>query len=229
MVETTLLATALAFQGRDVMELPVADALLRGPARERRRELQKEAAPFAQLLDARNPMRAVGTGNIYYRTYKTKDGAIAVGALSPALWAKVRKALETDFLGAADPSANVNDPEWVEKARAAVRDVEERVASRTSAEWIEVFDREGVPAGPVQFPEDLHEDPQVVANDMMVDLEHDLAGSVKMVAPILKFSKTQNEAQAASPPLGRDTDGLLREAGFSDEEIAKMKADGAAV
>jgi crotonobetainyl-CoA:carnitine CoA-transferase CaiB-like acyl-CoA transferase len=227
LVETTLLATALAFQA-SVMEHPLADATLRAPARERRRELQGQGASFAELAAVRNPLRAAGGANIYYRTYRTKDGAVAVGALSPTLWAKVRAALETDFLGAADPNANINDPDWVAQARAKVQEVEERVASRTSAEWIEVFDREGVPAGPVQFPEDLSEDPQVLANDMMVDLEHELSGPQKMVAPILRFSKTPTRAQGAAPPLGRDTDTYLREAGLSDEDIAKMRADGVA-
>lgn len=228
MVETTLLATALAFQGGSVMEHPVADATMRAPLRERRRELQKQNAPFAELVAARDPMRARGAGNIYYRTYRTKDGAVAVGALSPTLWAKVRKALDTEFMGAADPNANLADPEFVQKLIAGVREIEEKVTQKTSAEWMEIFDREGVPAGPVQFPEDLSEDPQVLANDMMVDLEHELAGPIKMVAPILKFSKTPSKAQGASPPLGRDTVAYLKEAGFDEAVIEKMKAEGVA-
>jgi crotonobetainyl-CoA:carnitine CoA-transferase CaiB-like acyl-CoA transferase len=224
MIETTLLATALSFQGAVVMEHPLADAGIRTPARERRRQMQKEGATYAELVAARNPARAF-SGNIYYRTYLTKDGAIAVGALSPTLWAKVRTAIGTDFMGIADPNIRM-DPEYIAETQKRVAEVEAMVREKTTAEWLEIFQREGVPSGPVQFPEDMSENPQVVANDMMVDLEHDLSGPQKMVAPILRMSASPLEAKAASPPLGRDTEALLREAGFKDADIEDMRARG---
>ncbi len=227
-VGATLLATALAFQGSSVMEHPVADAAMRTPARERRRALAAQGASFEELVLSRNPYRALAAANIYYRTYRTADGAMAVGALSPTLWAKVRKALEVDFMGMADPGFNPLDPDYMARAAAAVKELEEKVASKTSAEWMVAFDREGVPAGAVQFPEDMSEDPQVIANEMMVDLEHELSGPQKMVAPILKFSKSPMAAQGASPRLGRDTDRYLREAGLSEEQVQKMHEDGVA-
>jgi hypothetical protein len=60
MVETTLLSTALAFQGAVVMEHPLADAGMRAPARERRRQIQKEGASYQEMVNARNPARAFG-------------------------------------------------------------------------------------------------------------------------------------------------------------------------
>jgi crotonobetainyl-CoA:carnitine CoA-transferase CaiB-like acyl-CoA transferase len=224
-IETTLLATALAFQGAAVMEHPLADAGVRAPARDRRRQLQAGGATYKEMVEARNPMRAVG-GNIYYRTYLTKDGAVAIGALSPTLWEKVRNALETDFLGMSDPEFAPFDPAWQAKARAKVAEVEAHVRSRTTDEWMATFDAAGVPAAPVKFPEDMFEEPQVLANDMMVDLEHDLSGPQTMVAPILKMSKTKMEAQGAAPPLGRDTERYLKEAGFGDDVIADMRSRG---
>lgn len=225
LVETTLLATALAFQGSVVMENPVADAVMRAPARERRRQLQKEGAPFPELVAARNPAR-VFSGNIYYRTYLTKDGAIAIGALSPVLWAKVRAVLETDFLGIADPDMRPDDPEFIAKVQAGVASVEAKVRSKTTAEWLAIFEREGIPAGEVQFPEDMSEHPQVVANDMMVDLDHELSGPQKMAAPILRMARSPMAAQGAAPRLGRDTERYLREAGLGDDEITAMRARG---
>ncbi len=223
LVETSLLATALAFQGGVVMELPVADAGMRLPARENRRRMQNEGAGFAELSAARNPLRAF-SGNIYYRTYLTKDGALAVGALSPALWGKVRAAIGTDFLGFADPNLNMAAPDFQEKLGAGVATVEALIREKTTDEWLTIFEREGVPAGKVQFPEDMSENPQVLANDMMVDLEHDLSGPQQMVAPVLRMSKSKLAAQGAAPPLGRDTETYLKEAGFSDAEIADMRA-----
>jgi len=83
-----------------------------------------------------------------------------------------------------------------------------------------------VPGSPVNFAEDLPDDAQVIENEMMVDLVHDLSGPEQQVAPILKFSKTPLEAQGSSPPLGRDTPAIVASAGFSDEEIAAMRERG---
>lgn len=224
LVETSLLATALAIQST-VMEHPLADAGMRAPARETRRQMQKDGATFAELSAARNPSR-LAAGNIYYRTYLTKDGAMAIGALSPTLWGKVRAAIGTEFLGFADPSL-LMDPEAPAKMQAGVAGVEALMREKTTAEWLVIFEREGVPGGAVQFPEDMSEHPQVLANDMMIDLEHELSGPQKMAAPILRMSKSPPRAQGAAPPLGRDTERYLREAGLSDADIAAMRERGA--
>ena len=224
LVEATLLGTALAFQGSAVMELPAADATLRNPQREKRRKIKAEGATFAEMLAVSRIARTAP--NIYYRTYRTSDGAIAVGALSSSLWAKVRKALGTDFLGNADPNYDVTNAEYVEWASQQVAAIEEVVAQRTSAEWLKIFEREGVPVGPVNFSDELSSDPQVLANDLVVELEHEISGPQTMVAPILKFHKSPMKAQGASPVLGRDTTHWLRETGYSEEEIATYYAEG---
>jgi crotonobetainyl-CoA:carnitine CoA-transferase CaiB-like acyl-CoA transferase len=227
LVESSLLATALAFQSGAVMEHPIADAAFRAPARARRHELAAQGAEYGDLLAVRNPMAAFA-GNFYYRPFRTSDGAIAIGALSPSLWAKVRAAIGTDFLGMADPERDPNNPEWIAKAEVKVAEIEGQVASKTTAEWLEAFERAGVPAGPVNFPEDMSTHPQVLANDYVIELQHELSGPQTQVAPMLKFARTPMTPEQASPPLGRDTDAYLREAGFDDREIARLRAEGVA-
>lgn len=222
LVQSSLLQTALALQGNAVMEHPKADEEFRAPARERRRRLQQEGAPFAELVAARSLPR----GGLFYRAFRTRDGAIALGALSKSLRAKARKALETDYLGPDEPDFDRFSPEFRARTEAATQEVEARMLTKSTAEWLEIFDREGVPAGPVQFPEDMADDPQVRANGMMVDLVHDLSGPQRMVAPLLRFSGSEPTTPAAAPPLGRDTDACLREAGYADEEIAAMRSAG---
>ena len=224
LVEATLLATALAFQGSAVMELPAADETLRNPLRKRRRELKAAGASYVDMLAVARTQRVAP--NIYYRTYRTSDGAVVVGALSQSLWAKVRKALGTEFLGSADPNYDVTNAEYMAWAAAQVAMIEADVASRTTAEWLAIFEREGVPVGPVNFSDEMSEDPQVLANNLMVDLEHELSGPQRMVGPILKFHKSPMQAQGAAPVLGRDTTHWLREIGYSEDEIATLYADG---
>ena len=223
LVQSSLLATALALQGGVVMENPKADSEFREPARERRRALQREGAPYAEQTRVR---RAPGRGGMFYRAYRTKDGAIAIGALSKSLREKARRALESDFLGQEDPDYDPHDPAFVAKARRAAREVEERMQTRTTAEWLQVLGREGVPAGAVQFPEEMAGDPQVRANGLMVELEHELSGPQTTVAPILKFSTAGAPELRASPPLGRDTDACLLELGYAADEIGKLREEG---
>ena len=221
LIETSLLATSLALQGGAVMELPRADAA-RQKARERRRELQAQNASFEELIAVR---RAGAGGGLYYRAFRTRDGAIAVGALSAGLRAKLRRAVGTDFLGRDDPEFDANDPGFREKSRAATAEVEKKMLHKTTAEWLEIMEREGVPASRVQFPEDMSENEQVRANDLIVELEHPLSGPQKAVGPILKLSGYKPQLRS-SPPLGADTDECLREAGYSDAQIAELRRDG---
>jgi crotonobetainyl-CoA:carnitine CoA-transferase CaiB-like acyl-CoA transferase len=126
----------------------------------------------------------------------------------------------------ADPAFNPMDEAWRARAATAVAEVEATLRSKTTDEWMAIFDREGVPAGPVHFAEDMIDDPQVQANELMVSLDHDLSGPQRQVAPILGFARTPLAAQGASPPLGRDSDEYVRRAGYSDAEIAALRERG---
>lgn len=225
LIESSLLATGLAFQSGSVMEHPIADAAFRAPARARRHELAAQGAEYSELLAVRNPMTALG-GNFYYRPYRTRDGAIAIGALLPSLWAKVRAALDQDFLGLADTERDAHNPDWMANANTKLAEIEAQVASRTTAEWLEIFERAGVPAGPVNFPEDMSTHPQVLANEYVIALQHELSGPQTQVAPILKFYGTPMTPSAAAPPLGRDTETYLREVSIDAAGIEALRAAG---
>jgi crotonobetainyl-CoA:carnitine CoA-transferase CaiB-like acyl-CoA transferase len=229
MIEATLLQTAMAFQGASIFDLPLADEQSGAYVnRELVKELRARNASYQETLDARGGTIAKilgGVANIYYRPYQTKDGAVVVGALSASLFAKVRSALNTDFLGLADPELATADAAWIERAQSEVAKIEDYVRSKTTANWLEIFDIEGVPGGPVNFPEDMLTDPQVIANDMLVELDHELTGPQTQVGPIIKMSGTPLET-AASPPLGRDNDRYARMVGFSEEEILSLREKG---
>ena len=225
LVESSLMATALALQGSQVMELPAAD-MMRNQAMERVNELREQGAEYPELLEAHSPFGALRAGNIFYRAYKTKNGALAIGALSKGLRDKIRSALGMDFLGIDDPNADMQSAEFQEAGAHAVEQAEALLRSKTTEQWMEIFDREGVPAGPVNFAEEMSNHPQALANGMLVELEHDLTGSQRQAGPILKFEQTPLEAQGASPPLGRDSDEIVSRAGYSADRIAELREAG---
>jgi crotonobetainyl-CoA:carnitine CoA-transferase CaiB-like acyl-CoA transferase len=225
LIETSLLQTALGFQNSLVFDLPVADAMVHARM-DRVHQLQAAGATYPELIAAYSPLAPLRAVNIYYRPYQTTDGALVIGALSPSLWAKVRAALDTDFLGMADPNFNPMDPAWLGEARKRVAEIEAKVLAGTTAEWLERFEQHGVPCGPLNFPEDMLNDEQVLANEMVVPLEHDISGPQRQVGPLLKMSASPLAAQGSSPPLGRDTDDIVALAGYTEAEIAGLRERG---
>ena len=138
----------------------------------------------------------------------------------------MRAALETDFLGFADPDLDFTDADAMAEAVTQVRAVEAHVRAHSTDHWLQRFEEHGVPSGPIRFPEELADDPQVTANEMVVELNHDLSGPQRQVGPLLKMSATPTAAQGSSPPLGRDTEAIMREAGYGDAEIAQLRDAG---
>ena len=224
-IESTLLRTALQFQMERVTRVPAADVVSEARM-DQVHSLRDAGASYEELFEAYDPRRVQSAVNSVYRGYATKDGAVAIGALSASLRAKVRKAIGTDYLGTDDPEYDLENEEWVERGAEAVKAIEETMRTKTSTEWMEVFDREGVPASQMNFAEDLPDDPQVIENEMMVELDHELSGPELQVAPILSFRNTPLEAQGSSPALGRDTDAIVATAGYSAEEIAALHERG---
>jgi crotonobetainyl-CoA:carnitine CoA-transferase CaiB-like acyl-CoA transferase len=84
------------------------------------------------------------------------------------------------------------------------------LVTRTTAEWIDLFDRHRLWAGPVSTHADLADHPQVAAEDMIVTVDHP-AGPVRMPAPPLRLSATPLTIRRAPPMLGADTDTAIRE------------------
>ena len=220
LVETSLLTNALMIQGSAFMGVPVADAERRSSFLSDLERSRAKGEPFDSFVRRRRSMSEAVIGfGIYYRGYKTKDGALTVGCLSPATRERMRAALGID-----DPLEGSSAKSVPGEAIAAI---EAMFEERTTDEWMEVFDAHAVPASPVWFVEELLENPQVLANDYVVDLEHDLTGPQRMAAPPWQMSDSPPAAQGASPPLGRDTRKWLTGLGYSEAEIESMAKSGA--
>ena len=229
-IDTNLLATALSVQTGSFMEIDAADLEQRDEFRTVLEAMRAAGASYeeidAQRQQMLNPWRR---GNVYYRTYQAKDGALAVGCLSDRLRKRV-----ADVLGLDDPRF---EPGYDQFSEAAAKRNEELAAEaetlfreKTVAEWLETFDRVGVPAGPVRYVEEMLDDEQVTANGLRVELDHSLAGRVKMVGPMIQMSQTPLEARSASPALGEHTNEILGAMGYSEDEIvAEMKQDGVTI
>ncbi|MCH2310225.1 MAG: CoA transferase [SAR202 cluster bacterium] len=224
MIETSILATALAIQPAffEVTDNGHADS---DEYINNINILRQAQMPYELLLEERQNF--IGRGSdfkTYYTPYQTKDQAIAIGCLSNSLREKAAR-----VIGLEDPrfqpDYDPNNPSNTEKFDANFLLAKKNIASKPVSFWLKAFDNAGVPVGAVKFVEELFEDPQVLANDNVVTLQHEKAGEVKMFGPILKMSETPLKAQFASPALGQHTNELLSLLGYSDDQIETFKKD----
>jgi crotonobetainyl-CoA:carnitine CoA-transferase CaiB-like acyl-CoA transferase len=159
-----------------------------------------------------------------YQAFRTKDGWINIGGANQANWERI-----ADVLG---------HPEWRDDARfrtnsdrmanlaALVALMNDVLATRTKADWIEAFDAAGVPVGPVNTIHEALADPQTIARGMVVDLVHPQAGATKALGCPVHFSATPTSVSRPAPMLGEHTREVLADAGYSDAEIDALVAEG---
>ena len=136
-----------------------------------------------------------------------------------------------DTLGLTDdglePGWDPEKPESQAYTRALERRAEELLAERSSAEWLQIFEERGIPAGPVRFIEELFDDPQVVANGLVTEVEHVQEGKVRMVGPMAHFRGTTPTPPRASPALGQHAGEILEWLGFTQQEVDAWRDEGA--
>ncbi len=230
-IDTSLLAAAMMLQNAFSSRLPASDAIMLDPMLANLAAVRERGGSYRELVGARGGLRALigGAFLLYYGGYQTSDGAIMLGCVTPTNRQQVRNALglepgddptdDGDFNPLADGSN-----ELVDRVRATIA---KRFAADTTDNWVARLDAAGAPAAQVNIPEEMIDDPQVQAIELMVNLEHRLTGPETMVGPAFRMSATPPASQGSSPPLDGDTDDILREYGFSDDNIAAMRASGA--
>ncbi|HME69699.1 MAG TPA: CoA transferase, partial [Myxococcota bacterium] len=86
---------------------------------------------------------------------------------------------------------------------------------------------EGVPAAPIRMQSRVHEDPQVIANGLLLEREHAKCGPIRVPGPVARFGATPSEVRRLAPVLGEHTDEVLIEIGVTPAELANLRAQSA--
>ena len=224
-VETTLLGLALALLGMRFVEVESLDRGRFSATLESLAALRGAGLPYPELLQVYESDHPVAPGNIYYRSYQTAEGTISVGCLSDPLRQRLLDTLELSDIRF-DPDYDPTSERAAAFGAELMRQAEEVFLQRPASEWLALLDERGIPAGPVRFIEELFDDPQVQANGLVADLQHQEVGPLRMVGPLASFSETPLEP-SPPPALGQHTDAVLAELGFSPRDIARWRQGGA--
>ena len=115
----------------------------------------------------------------------------------------------------------------IENSAKLVSILDEVLLTKTRDEWGKLFDENGVLWGPVLSNAEVIADPQVWENECFVDVDHPVVGRMKLIASPAVFSKTLATVRTAAPELGQHTEEVLIEVGYSWEDIALLKDQGA--
>ena len=226
-IDVSLLQSALVVQNNFVNHIDVIDSAWRRPFVEKAKKALAEGATWREVADIKAEMMPHAFQRAYYGFYRTSDGFIAIAAPAKGLRERVVKVLEIEDLWVTEPGWLPDDGlVHVRKIRAAV---EEKLLPRGSGHWISLLHGAGIPVAEVRLRDEIIDDEQAAANDYFVELEHDLVGSVKVVAPPVKFSETPLEAKRASPVLGNSTADVLREAGLTSDDVKRLAGQGSLV
>ena len=124
------------------------------------------------------------------------------------------------------PDFDAGDLANVAATQAWREHMEAQFATKRVDEWMALFEAARVPVARVNFPEEMSDDPQANADGMFLELEHTITGWQKVVGPIVTMSATPTGSTLPAPSLGEHTGAILRELGFGDEAISRLRADG---
>ncbi|MGQ9653239.1 MAG: CaiB/BaiF CoA transferase family protein [Thermodesulfobacteriota bacterium] len=156
-------------------------------------------------------------------SYKTKDSYINVSVPNRKFWGKFCSILGIEHLR--DDPRFATNAKRVENRDQLMAIIEEIFQQRTTAEWLEVFEREDYTSGPILSYREILSHPLVARCEMVVELEHPVGGPIKVTGIPAKLSKTPGRVALPPPALGQHTEEVLTSLGYSCEEISVLKME----
>ena len=159
-----------------------------------------------------------------YQALRTADGYLNLGAATQPTWEQLCRAIGREDLM---EDARFRAP-WDRKAREAelAALLEETFVRQDTAHWLALLDAAGVVAGPIYNMEQVYQDPQALAREMLVETEDPELGTLRHIGVPVKLSATPGRIRRRAPALGEHSAEVLLERGFAPEEVAGLLADG---
>ncbi len=159
--------------------------------------------------------------NAPYGTYRTKDVYINIATATKKMWE-----ILCQILGMTDL---MNDPRFLKDAdrvknKKELRELmEEQLASKTSDEWVEIMNQEGIPCGTINTIDQVFQDKQVLHQQMLLEVDHLTAGKIKMIGFPVKMERTPAHISLPPPVLGQHNHEILKGLNYSDEAIEDLR------
>lgn len=153
------------------------------------------------------PIGSAHQSVVPYQAFKTKDMYIVIAVYTDKFWDKLCRVLSAEEL--------INDPRFSdnekrrENRESLIPLLREIFMKKTGKEWLELLNKEGVPCAPVNTLDKVFTDQQVIARNMVIEIEHPVCGKLKMLGNPVKV-KGMEEFFVPSPKLGQHNDEVKR-------------------
>ena len=159
-----------------------------------------------------------------YQVFTTKDGELMIAGGNDRLFAAICRVVGLPLL-IDDPRFRTN-PDRVRNRDELCVILEERLAEHDSADWHDRLTEAGVPAAPVADVADVAHAPQTDALGMLQPLPHPSIPDLKLTALPMSFDGDRVLHRSAPPAIGQHSEEILLEAGFNNDEVAALAAEG---
>lgn len=157
-----------------------------------------------------------------YETFKASDDYINIAIGNDKFWQ-----IFCDVTGIEDLK---NDPKFSSNPkrvehRAELFDIIQNIISkRKSSEWLDIFNKNGIPAGPILSVEQILNHPQILARNMVEEVNHPLIGNIKLTGIPVKLSDNPGRISSPPPLLGQHNEEILIDLlNYSAEDIKEFK------
>ena len=213
-VDVSLMQAAMTLANNQLIRSEREDAAAHADFLGRLGRQRGEGVGFAEQARGMTSARAMPMLKVYFRTYDTADGPIAVACGSRSLRLRF-----LEVVGARDEELDAPDNESSHAYYdGLMAEIEDTLRAASSAEWIGRLRAAGVPVSAVKFPVELFDDEHARANDMFHTFRHPEAGDVTALSPPVKLDGEGFRPQPPTPSFATQTRAILGEIGFSKAE-----------
>ena len=173
----------------------------------------------SESRDIGRDMRSGGVTGLH----PAREGFIYLSANTPHFWRALCEKVGLNSL--ADDPRYDSVRKRADCANEILPQLHNALLAHTALEWEQIFAQD-VPSAAARSIADMFDHPQVLAEDMVTNLEHPSVGRYKGLTKAIKFSKTPGPSPFAAPTLGEHSDDVLAECGYSHNEIAQLRQQG---